>query len=244
MYFTLLFYRDDAAVSRAVPLQDGAVADGREAATGRLRRAGTALALRQLADAGAGAGRSVGLVAQPDAGFHLVECTDMDEAIRMVRAYPAPGGQACIELRPVLGTRDYAPSVDSPACAGAVWRCYADVAQWPDWKFGIDTVELDGPLATGAAGWIVPTGQAPMRLRIASAAAGEGYVSETELADRLVLHLEHYLTALPTGGTRITHRAVIPRGARHRFGPSFDPDFCAGVRATLRALAARVHREP
>jgi hypothetical protein len=45
---------------------------------------------------------------------------------------------------------------------------------------------------------------------------------------------------LPDGGTRVTHRATIPRGALDRFGLEFSPEFNAGIRATLRSLSAAV----
>lgn len=172
------------------------------------------------------------------AGFYLVECQDMDDAIELARAYPMPDGLGCIELRPVMRTWDYAPSFDSPASVETIWNLYSDVGTWPDWKVGIREVVLDGPFVTGTRGKLTPTDQPPMGFHIVEATENEGYVSETELASNVALRLEHYLTPLPRGGTRVTHRATIPRAALDTYGLNFSPDFNAGIRATLRKLSA------
>lgn len=176
--------------------------------------------------------------AEAFAAFYLVDCRDMQEAIELARAYPMPEGLGCIEVRPAMQAWDYAPSVDIPVPPERVWRYYADLASWPRWKTGVAAVELDGPLGAGAAGSLTPTDQPPMPFRIVSATENEGYVSETEIAQDVVLRVEHILTALPGGATRALHRATIPRGALDVFGINFSPDFNAGIRATLKSLAA------
>jgi hypothetical protein len=172
------------------------------------------------------------------AGFYLVEVAGMDEAIELARAYPMPEGLGCIELRPVMRTWDYAPSYDSPAKPSTIWNLYADVDSWPDWKVGIKEVKLDGPFETGTSGWLTPTDQPAMPFHIVEAKENESYVSETEIARKVQLRLEHYLTPLPHGGTRVTHRATIPRAALNTFGLNFSPEFNAGIRRTLRQLSA------
>jgi hypothetical protein len=173
------------------------------------------------------------------AGFYLVDCTDMDDAIELARAYPMPEGLGCIEVRPVMRSWDYAPSVESPASVETIWQLYADVQTWPDWRVGIKHVELEGPFKSGTFGWLTPTDQPPMGIHIVEAKENEGYISETELARNVTLRLEHYLTPLPRGGTRVTHRATIPRASLDTFGLNFSPEFNAGIRATLRQLSAR-----
>jgi hypothetical protein len=172
------------------------------------------------------------------AGCYLVDCRDMDDAIELARAYTVPDGVGCIELRSVLHTWDYASSIDSPAAVDTLWRLYSDVATWPRWKVGIRHAELDGPFETGVHGWLIPAGQAPMSFHIAEAKEKERYISETELAGEVTLRMEHYLTPLPGGGTRMTHRATIPRAAQDTIGLNYCPDFDYGIRATLRRLSA------
>jgi hypothetical protein len=82
-----------------------------------------------------------------------------------------------------------------------------------------------------------------MPYRIVSAEPGRGYVSETELADEVVLRIEHVLSALPDGGTRITHRANVPRAALDLFGHEFSPALNDGIRRSLDALAQRVESD-
>jgi uncharacterized protein YndB with AHSA1/START domain len=134
---------------------------------------------------------------------------------------------------------DYEPSVEASAPPEAVWRLYQDVESWPGWKFGVGRIELDGPLATGATGSLISGDRLPMPFRVVSAVENEGYVSETEVAEGVVIRLEHSLTRLPDGGTRISHRATIPRAALDAFGKDFSPRFNAGIQATLEALADR-----
>lgn len=172
------------------------------------------------------------------AGFYLVDCRDLDEAVEIARLYPMPEGLGCIEIRPVMQAWHYAPTVDVASTPAEVWRHYADVAGWPSWKDGVDAVSLDGPLCTGATGTLRSGDGPAMALRIVSAVADRGYVSETEVAPGVWLRLEHELAPLPGGGTRITHRAIIPRAALDHLGLEFSPAFNTGIRSTLRRLRA------
>jgi hypothetical protein len=49
--------------------------------------------------------------------------------------------------------------------------------------------------------------------------------------------MEHTLEELPASGTRITHRATVPRAALDAFGLEFSPALYAGIHQTLAALA-------
>jgi Polyketide cyclase / dehydrase and lipid transport len=118
-----------------------------------------------------------------------------------------------------------------------VWRRYADVAAWPEWMVGVESAALDGPFAAGACGRLIPAGRAPVPLRIVSVAAPLGYVSETELVPGAALRIEHELQELPAGGTRITHRANVPRAVLDAYGLDFAPVLYDGMRRTIEALA-------
>lgn len=170
-------------------------------------------------------------------GFYLVDCRDMDEALELARLYPMPEGLGCVEVRPVMRTWDYAPSVDSAAPASGIWGLYSDVSTWPDWQAGVQHVELDGPFASGTTGRVTESGGPPRPFRIVAVRPGEGYTSETELAEDLLLRTEHELMPLPDGGTRITHRVTVPRAALDRFGLQFSPDLNDRMRTTLEALS-------
>jgi hypothetical protein len=171
-------------------------------------------------------------------GFYLIDCEGLDEALELARLYPMPEGLGCIEVRPVMRTWDFEPSIDTPAAPASVWRLYSDVTTWPKWKAGIERLELGGlPFVTGTVGLLTPSGQFPMEFRIVEAIENEGYISETVLGDGIVLRMEHTLAPLPGGGTRITHRATVPRTALELFGMKFSPDLNSGMVATLEALS-------
>jgi hypothetical protein len=176
-------------------------------------------------------------------GFYLIDCADQAEAIELAGGYPMPEGLGSIEVRAVIQEWDYAPSVQTTAAPDAVWRQYDDVASWPEWKHGIERVELDGTLAAGATGHLVVTGRPAMPYRIVSADPGRGYVSETELGEGVLLRIEHVLAELPGGGTRITHRVNVPRAALDLFGHDFSPALNDGIRRTLHALAQRIESD-
>lgn len=177
------------------------------------------------------------------AGFYLVDCADQDAAVALAKMYPMPDGLGCIEVRPVMATWDYAPSTETAAPPAAVWRRYADLAGWPTWKHGVEAVTLDRPLAVGASGWLTPAGGQAVPFRIVSATRGVGYVSETDLVPGGTLRMEHALEELPDGGTRIVHRATVPRALLDAFGMEFGPVLYEGMRRSVAALAAAVESE-
>lgn len=178
------------------------------------------------------------------AGFYLVECEDLAEAVELAKAYPMPEGLGCIEIRPVMRSWDYAPSVDTAASPAEVWQRYVDVGTWPEWKFGVDSVRLDGPFAAGTTGELTPAGRPAMPFRLTKVEPERGYTSETEVVPGGVLRMEHALEELPGGGTRITHRATVPRAALDAFGLDFSPKLYAGIKRTLDALSAAARRVP
>lgn len=171
------------------------------------------------------------------AGFYLVECDDLAAAVELAKLYPMPEGLGSVEIRPVMRAWDYAPSVDTPASPAAVWRCYEDLDTWPSWKHGVVSVTLDGPFEAGASGTLTATGAAPMAFRIVSATPGAAYGSETDVVPDGTLRMEHTLEPLPDGGTRITHRATVPRAILDVLGLEFSPALYAGMHASLQALA-------
>lgn len=172
------------------------------------------------------------------AGFYLVECRDTEHALELARMYPMPAGLGCIEVRPVMQSWDYAPNVDTSAAPETVWRVCADVERWPSWQSDVVEVRLDGPLRTGATGTISRIDRVAAPLRIVSAAEGQGYVSELELAPGVSLRTEHELQPLPDGGTRIVHHCTVPRALLDTFGLDFAPALYAQMQQTLKALAA------
>ncbi|MGC4897172.1 SRPBCC family protein [Micromonospora sp. DT31] len=177
------------------------------------------------------------------AGFYLVDCRDLDEALELAKLYPMPDGLGCVEVRPVMRAWDYAPSIDIAAPPAAVWARYADTARWPRWKHEVAKVDLDGPFATGTTGRLTPGSRPAMPFRLVDVRPDAGYVSETEVVPGGVLKLEHTLEPLDGGATRVVHRATVPRAALDAFGLEFSPALYAGIHTSLAALKKLVEGE-
>ncbi|WP_433003910.1 SRPBCC family protein [Kribbella sp. CA-294648] len=249
MIFTLLFYSDEKAIAAMSQTERNRLVEAHVAYNFEfLSKRCTVLASRALMPTATATtvwpdsvtpGPAV-VSDPPLTGFYLIDCADQAEAVELARGYPMPADLGRIEVRAVIQEWDYAPSVETTASPDAIWSQYADVASWPEWKHQVERVELDGPLATGITGRIVIEGRPPMPYRIVSATPGRGYVSETELGEGIVLRIEHVLTELPDGGTRITHRVNVPRAALDLLGHEFSPALNDGMRRTLHALAERV----
>jgi uncharacterized protein YndB with AHSA1/START domain len=251
MLFMFLCYNDEAKLRKLTPEELTTIVDDhvrydfdvmgvddpeRVLAVRRLQPTPTAVTLRPddtgiRAEQGAYGSGDLALSA-----FYLVDCESLEEATALAREYPMID-LGCVEVRPVMGSWIYAPSIETSAPPEAVWRHYTDVASWPEWMHDIRQASLDGPFVTGATGTIEPVGTAAMPLRIARVVDGSAYSSETELPDGSVLRLDHRLAELPGGGTRITHTVSLPRSALDVFGMDFSPRFNAGMVTTLEALA-------
>lgn len=178
------------------------------------------------------------------AGFYLVECADLDEALELARLYPMPEEAGCIEVRPAMTEWDYGPVAVVSAPPEAVWRVYADLPGWPSWQAGITALTVDGPLKDGASGRITMADlPEPVPFRIVSATENQSFVSDTELAPGVVFRVEHVLEPLREGGTRITHRTQVPRTVLDAFGLKYGPILYSRMRESVQALAAAVERE-
>ncbi|HEX6077296.1 MAG TPA: YciI family protein [Micromonosporaceae bacterium] len=177
------------------------------------------------------------------AGFYLVDCRDLDEALELARTYPMPEGAGCIEVRPVMTEWDYGPTAVTTASPELVWRVYADLAGWPSWQAGVTGVTLDGPLKGGASGRIKLADQSePVPFRIVSATENQGFVSEIEFTPGVMMRTEHLLESPRDGGTRVVHRANVPRAVLDAFGLEYGPLLYSRMRESVKALTAVAER--
>nr|WP_157528281.1 SRPBCC family protein [Kibdelosporangium sp. MJ126-NF4] len=170
------------------------------------------------------------------AGYYVIECEDLDTAVDIARQFPGLDDHSAIEVRQISPTWDN-QILDSSASRAAIWRLYQDVSSWNRWKAGVRDARLDGPFTAGATGELVVDGRPPMPLRLVEVVDGESYVSQTVLSEGMELRMEHTLTSLPGGGTRIVHRATVPMGIFAVFGLAFGPRFNTGVRKSMTALS-------
>ncbi len=130
-------------------------------------------------------------------------------------------------------------TAESPAGPEAIWQLMADVSSWPRWNKAVGAVELDGPFEAGTAGRLTPPGQEPLPFRVVEARPGEGYVSETDIAETVTLRAENSIVARPDGaGCQVVLRVSLVGPAADYFGQSFGPAIAAGLPRTGAALVA------
>jgi len=173
--------------------------------------------------------------------FYLLNCESQDEAIRLAGRYPWLD-YGHVEVRPVMGEWDYAPSNDTTATPAEVWSVYEDVDSWMLWYPGATDVRLAGELVEGARGKVTTTQGQVLPIRVSSVERENGFVTETSIADDCTLLVRHTLAEQPGGGCLVTHQAVIPRRALDLLGMDFSKTFNQQLRASLQALTSIAER--
>jgi hypothetical protein len=173
--------------------------------------------------------------------FYLLNCESQHEAIRLASRYPWLD-YGHVEVRPVMGEWDYAPSIDTVATAAQVWRVYEDVGSWILWYPGAADVRIAGALVEGAPGKVTTTQGQVLPMRVLSVDRENGFVTETRIADDCALLVRHTLAERPGGGCRVTHEAVIPRRALDLLGMDFSKTFNQELRDSLHALTSLAER--
>lgn len=133
---------------------------------------------------------------------------------------------------------EYENSIETTASPAAVWRLWADVANWGSWNGDIETVELHGPFAEGSTISMTPAGQDAVTLRLADVRENELFVDEAEVAG-VVLRTVHRLEPLDEGRVRVTYRMEITGPAADETGPQIGPQITADFPETMAALVER-----
>jgi uncharacterized protein YndB with AHSA1/START domain len=131
---------------------------------------------------------------------------------------------------------EYERSVATSAGREAVWRCWSDMAAWPQWNAGIASIEIDGPFAMGTTFRMTAPGEdEPVTLRLARIVPGEEFTDEMDAGDFIVSTV-HRLEDLPGAGTRIVYRTEISGPAADQVGPELGPQITADFPDVLDAL--------
>jgi hypothetical protein len=94
------------------------------------------------------------------------------------------------------------------APARAVWDVWADVAAWPSWNPTVAAAALDGPFADGASGKFKHVNGVRSKIVLRDVRPGIGFVVASGLPGAR-LRIEHEVTGVPEGGSRVTERAVV-----------------------------------
>jgi hypothetical protein len=89
---------------------------------------------------------------------------------------------------------------------------------------------------------MTPTGQGPIKLRIAEAVEPELFIDEAELSD-VVVRTIHRIDELDDGRRRVVYRMEISGPAADTVGPELGPVISGDFPETLSALAQHAERE-
>ena len=134
-----------------------------------------------------------------------------------------------------MWTYDY--SAETVAEPEAIFDLFRDIATWPRWNPGVESMELDGAFAAGTTGTMKTQGKDPLRTRLLSVEEGRGFEDETEIPGAgVVVRVRHALTTLSDGRTRITYSVTIDGPAADAVGPEIGPEITADFPAVVAAL--------
>jgi hypothetical protein len=133
---------------------------------------------------------------------------------------------------------EYEYRLETSAAPDALWRHWADMASWPQWNDGIETIAVDGPFEAGAVFTMTPPGDEPIRMRLVEIEPGESFTDEMDAGD-FVVRTEHRLEPGAAGQTRIVYRTEITGAAAGQVGPELGPKLTADFPEVVAALARR-----
>ena len=97
-----------------------------------------------------------------------------------------------------------------PAKAQRIWELYSDVERWPEWNEAVNSVELDGPFASGVTGSIQALIAPPLGFRLENVEPGESFDLVASLGD-LTVTLKQKLIA-HNGDCTLKHALSIEGG--------------------------------
>jgi hypothetical protein len=94
------------------------------------------------------------------------------------------------------------------ATASRVWAIYCDVANWPQWDYGLAKYQPDGPFTTGTPGILQPVGGPEMPFTLTLVEDEKTFVDRTPIGPDHAIIGRHELLSSSTG-TQITHTVEI-----------------------------------
>jgi hypothetical protein len=129
-------------------------------------------------------------------------------------------------------------SIETNVGPETIWALFRDVPGWKEWNSGIESIELEGPFATGTWFTMKPPGQDPLRSRLLDVRENECFVDETRV-DELCVTVAHRLVRLGADRTRIVYAVEATGPGAAEIGPMVAADF-PDVLASLAARVAEV----
>lgn len=134
-------------------------------------------------------------------------------------------------------------SIETTASPEAVWELLRDVNGWGAWNAGIETIQLDEPLAVGATFRMKPSGEEVLTSAIAELEENQRLTDVTDLGD-LVVRVVHLLEPTDDGGTTITFRVEVGGVAADAVGEEVGRAVSADFPEVLAALAVTAASAP
>jgi uncharacterized protein YndB with AHSA1/START domain len=129
----------------------------------------------------------------------------------------------------------YQHAVETTAAPQTLWDLWTDVASWPTWNEGIETIEIEGPFAVGTRFTMTPPGDEPIVMKLVEVEPGRSFADEMDGGEFTVL-TAHRLDPTEDGRTRVTYRTEITGPAADEVGPQLGPAITADFPDVLAAL--------
>ena len=129
-------------------------------------------------------------------------------------------------------------AIETSATPEIIWSIFRDVPGWKDWNAGIETIEIDGPFATGTWFTMKPPGEDPLRSKLVDVRENVCFVDETRVGD-LVVAVAHRIESRAAERTCITYAVEANGPGASEIGPAIASDFPA----VLAALVNRAERK-
>lgn len=114
--------------------------------------------------------------------------------------------------------------IDIEAESAHVWTLFADVAGWPKWNAGVESIELHGPFADGATFLMKPPGMDALLSTLTDVRPGESFTDVTAV-DATTVRVFHGLQSLGRGRTRVTYRIEVSGPDAEEIGRMASADF-------------------
>jgi hypothetical protein len=118
----------------------------------------------------------------------------------------------------------------------AIFRLYADVANWHRWDPDTKSATLDGPFAVGSRGSLTPAKGNTVPMVVTYADPAHGFTVESRIPLLLRMVFEHELIARGPTTTDVIHRVTLSGPLAWLIGPALRRQLHVGLPVTLARL--------
>lgn len=130
-------------------------------------------------------------------------------------------------------------TLETSASPEALWRCLAEVEDWPRWEEGLDSAKLQGPLAPGSVISVKQRGGRRWNYRLTRVESGS-LLEGIRKGMMLEVQVMHRLEPSPLGA-RVTRRITVTgllAGVAHlAWGRRFRTEVAESARKLAREAA-------